>query len=222
MKTLTPLEQQTLALAAIFQAAECVSLLANDGRCDEHDSQSLVESLFVFSPENTLDVYKQDIRGLTLGLNRLSKFSSSKNQKRLTEITKYALSMVNLEKQLKADESLLSAIRSRLDHVARFNDFSHTPTNTAEEVQLIDFHSIHTQLSGIYQDTISTLNFRIQVTGNMEKLTQTPIADHIRALLFSGIRAAMLWQQVGGSRWHLIFKRKRIEQTAKQLLDAYC
>ncbi|MGH8570919.1 MAG: DUF489 family protein, partial [Gammaproteobacteria bacterium] len=32
----------------------------------------------------------------------------------------------------------------------------------------------------------------------------------IRAVLLAGVRAAMLWHQIGGRRWHLPVFRKRI------------
>jgi len=34
----------------------------------------------------------------------------------------------------------------------------------------------------------------------------------------TGIRAAILWRQVGGRRWHLLFNRKRYFKDAKGLI----
>ncbi|RLA21365.1 MAG: lysogenization regulator HflD, partial [Gammaproteobacteria bacterium] len=44
--------------------------------------------------------------------------------------------------------------------------------------------------------------------------------NKIRALLLSGIRAALLWRQCGGSRWKIIFQRKKITNTCLQLLKS--
>ncbi|MGK0404322.1 DUF489 family protein, partial [Alcanivorax borkumensis] len=35
-------------------------------------------------------------------------------------------------------------------------------------------------------------------------------AARIRALFLAGVRAAFLWHQLGGRRWHLLFQRKRL------------
>jgi len=37
-------------------------------------------------------------------------------------------------------------------------------------------------------------------------------------LLLAGIRATLLWRQCGGSRWKLLFFRKKIQDEAKFLL----
>ena len=36
-------------------------------------------------------------------------------------------------------------------------------------------------------------------------------------LLFAAVRSAILWQQVGGSRFHLMFRRDRILTIAREL-----
>ena len=41
--------------------------------------------------------------------------------------------------------------------------------------------------------------------------------DKIRACLLAGIRSAVLWRQVGGSKWQLLFHRKKLVQAAQQL-----
>jgi high frequency lysogenization protein len=61
-----------------------------------------------------------------------------------------------------------------------------------------------------YQETLSTLKFRIQVRGDARYLRDPEIAQKIRAVLLAGVRAAMLWHQIGGRRWHLPVFRKRI------------
>ena len=74
-------------------------------------------------------------------------------------------------------------------------------------------------LSDIYTDTISTFSFRIQVLGEYQYLQQARIANQIRALLFAGIRAAVLWRQLGGSRLKIIFKRRQLLNMVSDLLE---
>ena len=66
---------------------------------------------------------------------------------------------------------------------------------------------------------MSPLGARIQVTGEPIILKQKNNQHTIRALLLSGIRAAVLWRQVGGKRRNILFSRKKIVDTAKQLLQ---
>lgn len=201
---------EIIALAALVQAAELVVDIADNGRCDSFYSEALIDSLFVFNPSSTLDVYNNKLQHLELGLSTLSTLSSPADAKRFSQVTRYVISLVALEKQLSKQPEMLDIMRSRLNHI----DF-----NQRHFLEDGDYAPIRSSLSGIYQDTISKLKFRIQVKGNMELLTQPHHADHIRALLFSGIRAAMLWRQLGCSRWQLIFKRQKIEQQSAFLLQ---
>ncbi|MFC6673156.1 DUF489 family protein [Marinobacterium aestuariivivens] len=59
--------------------------------------------------------------------------------------------------------------------------------------------SIVANIASLYQETISTFSFRINVGGDPRHLQNAENAAKIRALLLAGIRAAMLWRQVGGA-----------------------
>ena len=48
---------------------------------------------------------------------------------------------------------------------------------------------------------------------------QSPqVQAKVRATLLAGIRAAVLWHQVGGGRLQLMFSRNRLTTQAKQIL----
>jgi len=89
--------------------------------------------------------------------------------------------------------------------------------------QLDHFHSSHenliANLSGLYQETLSTFRFRIHVTGNAQHLQNTQNAHKIRALLLCAMRSAILWRQVGGRRWQLIFNRQKLNKSCKEALN---
>jgi high frequency lysogenization protein len=38
--------------------------------------------------------------------------------------------------------------------------------------------------------------------------------------LLAGIRAALLWRQVGGKRWHMLFFRSRLKPSLRRILRA--
>ena len=73
-------------------------------------------------------------------------------------------------------------------------------------------------LADIYTGTISTFSFRIQVNGDYQYLQQARIGNQIRVLLFAGIRSAILWRQLGGSRLQIIIKRKKIIESTDWLI----
>ena len=86
-------------------------------------------------------------------------------------------------------------------------------------LERLDKYPQEIALADLYQETISTLGKRIQVSGNPEILQQPGVADSIRTLLLAGVRFGWLWQQMGGSRWQLILNRKQV-LTALQSLQA--
>jgi high frequency lysogenization protein len=57
------------------------------------------------------------------------------------------------------------------------------------------------------------------VNGEHGHLSNPLIAARVRAALFAGIRSAFLWHQLGGSRWQLLFSRKKIANEAAGILE---
>jgi len=200
-------QERVIALAAVFECAYLVAQLAKNGQCDNDSTITLMQSLFVFNPENTTDVYDNKLDHLVDGLTTISTLSSNRPNDNTAEVIRYGLSILALQKQLDKNPQMLDIIRARLNHL-EFNKthFSNDP------------HQIFSSVSGLYQDTLSTLKFRIQVNGNMNHLKQTSISDKVRTLLFAGIRSAMLWRQLGGNKWQIIFGRSDIENISKELL----
>ncbi len=74
------------------------------------------------------------------------------------------------------------------------------------------------RLARLYADTISQLQPRILVEGNPQFLRQETQATQIRALLLAAIRAAVLWRQLGGTQWRLLFRRRQYAMMARGLL----
>jgi high frequency lysogenization protein len=73
-------------------------------------------------------------------------------------------------------------------------------------------------IAALYSDTISSISPRIVVNGRPQYLQATRTVSWIRTLLFSGLRSAVLWHQLGGGRWSLMFGRKQILGEALTLL----
>ncbi|MCK5386557.1 MAG: DUF489 family protein, partial [Gammaproteobacteria bacterium] len=74
-------------------------------------------------------------------------------------------------------------------------------------------------LADLYSRTISELGPRIMVNGEQSYLETTAISNKIRTTLLAGIRSAVLWQQLGGRRWHVIFNRGKYLKIAQSFLE---
>lgn len=196
---MTPLEEQLVALGAVFAAAILADRIARTGQVPEAPVACLIGSLLVRNPSNTLEVYGGDTLNLKDGFKALASALERNPASLQREPLRYALAMLGLERQLNARNDLLEIMGSRLDQI---------------EQQVQHFGVAHENViaacGGLYQDTISTFRQRIQVHGDMRFLQQPANAAKIRALLLAGIRAARLWHQLGGRRWQLLFSRRKL------------
>ena len=202
---LNSLQQQTLALAGVAQAARLVDQVSKTGSYPVEFLEPSIHSLFEFDARDVSAIYG-GIHGVRLGLNNLSAMLGDRQAPEHRDVTRYVFSLLYLERKFAASPEMMSVVRSRLEHA------SFRAEHFAGHVNDI-CHSV----SGIYQDTLSKLRFRIKVTGSAQHLQDEHNADIIRALLLSGIRSAFLWRQLGGRRWRLLFQRRRILQASQQL-----
>lgn len=201
------LEEQTLALAGIFQAAALVQQLAHRGQCAQSTLETSIGSLFATNPPSTLSVFGE-LKDLREGLSVVSKLLQTQSGQQDIEILRYALNLIHLEAKLRKQPDMIDILGSRIEqarHTADHFGFSH--------INLIN------NLASVYTDTISTFRLRIQVTGDPNHLRTEETAARVRALLLAGIRSAVLWHQTGGRRWHLVFYRKRVVECARRLSE---
>ncbi|MGM0450623.1 MAG: high frequency lysogenization protein HflD [Pseudomonadota bacterium] len=191
------LRDQTLALAGVFQASSLVHQTATKGQCLQDPLETTIRSLFETDPSNTLDVYG-DLYGLREGLKILSRSMGEQPAGHDAQILRYSLSLVQLEARLRKQPAMMDTIGERIEQARRtVEHFGPTHTNVLRN------------LAGIYQDTLSTFKVKINVNGHRQYLEIEENAARIRACLLAGIRSAVLWRQLGGRRWQLIFQRKR-------------
>ncbi|MGH1485939.1 MAG: high frequency lysogenization protein HflD [Cellvibrionaceae bacterium] len=197
---------QTIALAAIFQFAAQVEELAKTGHISPDDFKVSVDSLFCQNPAETVEVYG-NLHNISLGLNALLD-TLKRKPSRSNDCVRYVMGVLHLQKRLQKHPNMLNIIGSRLEKSHKQSEhFSPTHDN------------VIAGLADIYSDTISTFSFRIQVMGEYQHLQQTRVANQIRTLLFAGIRSAVLWRQLGGSRIKIIFQRNNIIKIAEKLLE---
>ena len=207
MSTEKNLSDITLALAGMFQAASLVRDLAKTGTIDETAFTNSINSIYKIDAANTTEIYG-DKSHLNVGLNELVKLLGSDRLNTDPYVSRYVISLIHLERKLMRDKTLLDTLKKRLQHaIAQANYFSNTHS------------TVIASLADIYINTIGKLSFRLHVLGNAKFLNQTEIINKIRALLLAGIRATVLWRQLGGNRWQLFLARNKLTKTAQELLQ---
>lgn len=199
--------EQTIALAGVFQAASLVEQIANKGLANSAIIESSLESLFRFDAESTESVFGS-IAGIGSGLRVLQEQIGAFKNERNLEVTKYAISMIALEKKLSANPEMLEQVTEGLNEIQKSLEFFS-----------LMHENVFAKIGGLYKDTISTLQPKIVVQGERVHLGNESNANKVRALLFAGIRAAVLWRQCGGSRWQILFGRKKYLNECQSLLD---
>lgn len=205
---MSPLQEQVIALAGLFQAMEAVDQIAQTGRCNEAVMETSIKSLFVSSPDTALSVFGE-LADLKPGLQLLKQLlSETHTNNKQYNFVRYALAIIQLERKLDKTPDMLDTISKRLDHAQ----------NQVKHFGLLH-ENVFSGIASIYSDTISTFSMRVHIAGQEHQLKIPQNADKIRSLLLTGMRAAILWRQVKGHRWQFIFKRKAIVKECDNLLS---
>ena len=176
----------SLALAGVAQAAALVHAIANGRPIDTAAREATLAAVLTHRAQEFNEIFPNpsDFR---LGTRNLCK--ALEGQEVTPEVARYTLQLMDLAKRLRRSPRLSARLGELLDAL--------------QKPDVAD-------LANVYQETISKLGKRVQVTGDPDLLRQDRVADSIRAQLLAGVRFAWLWQQLGGRRWHLILRRRSL------------
>jgi high frequency lysogenization protein len=199
------MKNKTIALAGVCQAAYFANELASTGKVrDQNGYEATLGSLYIMDCDDISEVYGSDMLNLNTGLKTLH-YAFNRDNDYLT-ILKYSLTLLTLERKLSKRNDYLDKIQKGiLDSKILQTTEEHFPT------------PVITKLANTYSSTISLLQPRIILNGRPEYLKQIEITEKIRATLLAGIRSAVLWSQMGGTQWQLLFKRRVLVETAHEL-----
>jgi len=195
-------DYRIIALGAVMQCAVNVDQLATRGHVSDTQQQHCINSLLVMSPQSNAEIYPQ-VMIYSQGLDVLQKSFDSKGLREYPEVIRYFLGMLVLQQKLLKSDAMQARIREVLSDIAE---------GRREAPELALSHTEFQRLGQLYQDTLSNLTFRIHVAGNPQHLRQQEVANQVRGMLLAGIRSAVLWHQLGGRRWHLLFAKKSIRE----------
>jgi len=197
---------KTLALAGVFQATALVKNIAVTGAVDKHDFEICIRSIFETDPESVDMVYGQ-VEYLRTGLTTLIEQLGEKSTQRDIDIARYVISLLHLQRKLSKNKPILDDVANGIERARRQTEHFH-----------ITHENVIANLADIYSTTISQIPPKIMVSGESQFLSNTEQANKIRALLLAGMRSAVLWAQLGGSRWQILLRRGRFSQEAERIL----
>ncbi|WP_416304917.1 high frequency lysogenization protein HflD [Neptunicella sp. SCSIO 80796] len=201
------IQDKHIALAGVCQAASLVQQIARKQQLDEHGFLASIHSLVVIDADNTEQVFG-DISKLQLGFTTLAAQLSNKAVKKDAEITRYIAGILQLERKLAGNSQKMSELGQRISQLQRQQSL----------YSLFDSQML-SNIASVYTEVVSPIGAKIQVAGDPEQLKQ-PLNQHkVRALLLAGIRAAVLWRQLGGKRRQILFSRRHILNAANDALQ---
>jgi len=200
-------ELRTLALSGVFRAAALVNTLANEGTISDDDLQVSIQSIFETDASDVIQIYGE-VSNLSLGFQTLINQLGKDSDKRNIDIARYVVSMLFLERKLMKKNEMLETLSTGIDLATR-----------QSEHFTVTHENVISNLADLYSRTISEIGPRIMVNGEQSYLETTAISNKIRTVLLAGIRSAVLWQQLGGRRWHILFQRSRYIKEVKKYLS---
>lgn len=201
-------KNQTLALAGVLQAAELVNELATHGNCNLQAFATSIKSIYTLDAIDCEAVYNHNATGLTLGLATLEKLLTEEKVMLKKMTLRYFFSLLYLERKFIKDKEYILKLRELIQKIISRADFVEDPLSS----------SILADSADAYTATLTKFNFRILIQGNQHYLSQLDNLNKIRTLLLAGIRSAVLWRQLGGNRWQLLFGRRKILAMVRELL----
>lgn len=149
-------------------------------------------------------MYRGSLANIKLGLETLIEQLNAMD----TELARYWLGILALSGKLTKSADAKNALASRMQYLpAQLEHYGLCSDMTFEK------------MATIYTDIISPLGKKIHVIGSSLYLQQPSMHNRIRACLLAGIRSAILWQQVGGTKWQILFSRRKILKAAKHIYE---
>ena len=199
------IDEQTIALAGLYQSCQVVSKIAWKGEYNEKDLNPLINCILKIDSTDTEDIYI-DISNLKTGLVNFKKQIDGDIFTRSSETRRYIESLKQLSYKLMTDDKCINEIQIML-------------RNLDHEVGHMTIDEKTIQLATIYQKTLSTFEPRIVVNGENSHLTDKIQASRIRTALFAGVRSLILWQQLGGSKLKLFFLKGQYSKQIDKYLN---
>lgn len=201
-------KDRTLALAGVLQATELVRQAAWHGTWSGYAATASLDSLFRLEAD-TVDTIYGDRKRMRLGLETL--IAVLQGDQANNDALRYAIALLQIERRFQGNRKLQEKIGQGLEEIEQSaRDIA------AESAE--DFKA--EKVAELYTATISQIQPRIVVNGRPQYLKADRVVHWVRSLLLSGLRSAVLWDQLGGGRLELMFGRRKLLDQAQELLHS--
>lgn len=195
---------RALALAGVFQAVTLVERVARDAEPEAALLEATLAPLFRFDASDVPAVYG-GATNLKLGLTALEQALGGPRQAGDELALRYALNLLQFERHYAGDATMQRELRRLLQLIQLQGDPAGISGQASVEA-----------LADAWTRTLGTLRPRVLVGGDPERLRDKRVVSLVRALLLAGFRSAVLWRQVGGSRWSLLLRRGPLLRAARR------
>lgn len=200
-------EDRALALAGVFDAVALVDQTAFRATPPPETVATALAPLFRFDAADVPSVYG-GVGNLRRGLEVLARAFGGDPHPDDGPLVRYALALLHLEGVYAGDGGMQRELNSALRRIQLQGDAEGLGGAATVEA-----------LADAWTRTAGKIRPRIMVNGEPARLRDARHVALIRALLLAGLRSAVLWRQVGGSRWTLLFARGRLRRAAEGLLS---
>jgi high frequency lysogenization protein len=202
-------QERAIALAALSQITYCIQRITYDGIIEDQLIAPCLYSLLQVDADNVESIY--DLPGsVTTGAQKILKKSPHDHQ--TWERFRYIELLMRYEKKLhqQQHQALLTKLRQQM--LTLIAQCEHEDSTDSYPVA---------QFASIYIETIGQIKPRILIHGQKVHLQDHHFQCYIRALLLAGIRAAMLWHQLGGSRWLILWRYRSLVAALENYLTQH-
>ena len=194
---------RALALAGVFQACALVERVARTEEPDAALLDATLAPLFRFDARDVPEVYGGSTN-LALGLATLEQTLAGPRPPGTELALRYALSLLQFERHYSAAPAMQRELRRQLQLLQLQGGIAGLAAPATVDA-----------LAEAWTATLGTLRPRVLVGGDPKRLREKRVVSLVRALLLAGFRSAVLWRQVGGSRWSLLLRRGALLRAAR-------
>ena len=198
--------QSNIALAGICQAAALVKQIARSNEFDKTALETSLNSIAITNPQDTEQVFG-DVSQLALGYQTILAQLGNQVEIKDVEVTRYIANLMAIERKLSSNKKAMAALGERISNIQRQQ--AHFDVTDSQMLKSLD---------SVYTDVVSPIGRKIQVAGDPNILKRPDNQQRVRAALLAGVRAAVLWRQLGGKRRYILFSRQQIVDSAKNTL----
>lgn len=215
------IQNETLALAAQFQAVSQIVRIARFGSCDEVAAATIIRGIIITNPNTCFDIYEPGklLSGYRQLISSFGGEGASAAQGDNFEISKLTFQIISLADAIRKNSAIFDKLGNDIDSLRDFVLSRNENYENANASEILN-EDIIARMAELYQSLISPNFPKLVIFGEQQYLSNLKNQQLIRALLLGCIRAVVLWQQLGCKKLTLFLRRKSIINCARQCVQS--